>query len=280
MDKTINKLKIQNIFLNRNITFNQQLIFKLDYYLNYHITNRDVCTTINLTESKRVFHRKLSSMNNQKDLILSIIMDKHDYKIYFHENQLKNQYIEYSAYLSNADKTSVDLGYSKCIFKRLLYPYISNCFDYNIIGFKDRSHALDQCYSRLFMKKYNSTCCGSVIEFNHNYLINFTESSKSDKIKILCNEKFKNPDCNQNIIQIISFDMMRMIRNKKVINIYASPDVEYNINQHPRIPLYVYLTSMGSIINFWLGVIILQISDLLMIISKKACKSMEKILSE
>lgn len=193
LNENVNKMQILDV--SRNIDHSSGKNFKnrSDHHLIDYITERKVCVTVNLTGLNENFNYYQTDLMNPKGLLLIVSLRKIDYFIFLNPMKLiiNMLLMKYSDLL----KTNESMSYKKFSFKKLGYPYKSDCLDYHKLGFDDRLHALFTCYDEFSSKLFNSTYHGSKIYFDHKSVIRFTNSSEDSILEKICENRFKQQDC-------------------------------------------------------------------------------------
>lgn len=139
--------------------------------------------------------------------------------------------------------------------KRLPYPYVDNCIDYTILGYHDRSDAIESCY-------YNHTkqfLEGKVIQIHDKEYMNLILNENIDKsIQKVCNNRFSRVNCEKDHIFTRSFPQRKPTPWTCVLySFHPSQDPSVSIESQPKINHIDYISFVLGVIGSWLGISVL-----------------------
>lgn len=142
--------------------------------------------------------------------------------------------------------------YRKIKVNPLHHPYKKNCKDYHEFGFKDREHALNECFRNKSLNRLNSSCWGVPLSFNDRTIIKHFEHHKGfDFIINECTRVHDQPDSR------LEFTITTSISNAPSDTawlVLQQIDEYIDINIKPRLNWIDYLILVATLCSSWIDI--------------------------
>lgn len=152
-------------------------------------------------------------------------------------------------------------------------PYKTKCRNYKELGFENQLHAISHCSLERSLKRFNTLCCGSFIDFNSNFPpfnleVNSNLFNKIQKVILInCNEIYTSPDCESEKLipnlQGVSYDQRRRDR---IITLSPPPHEVFSTQFYPRTSFLNSIIDCGSVLAFWFGICLINLTHSMQLI--------------
>lgn len=151
----------------------------------------------------------------------------------------------------------VVISFDRVIYKLLKCPYESQCIDYDTLGYKSQSEAINHCLNQLSIRRLGAID-KTLADVSTQYPVYSKWKGKKltdlrDQMFQECNAKYPSPDCEkvQYIPKVAGFSSTKSNSTNVILLMNFKEDMV--ITAKPQYTLLQYLIYLGSTLSFWFG---------------------------